>query len=155
MRQEDSRPDDQVQAVDLGDGAGLTKYGLSQRANPDLDIANLTASQAVKIYQKKYWDVLNAENLPLPIAVALFDASVNHGPKTAIRILQEAVGVPTDGVIGPITMDAAQRNPWRLLRKFIARRGVRYAGLDNFSKFGHVWLERLNESYAYCLALPD
>lgn len=163
MRQEDAREDDQVTAVDIGDGAGLTKYGLSANNNPELDIANLTAEQAVEVYERKYWRPLNAGSIPLPLAVGLFDASVNHGQRTAPMLLQKALRVPEDGVIGPLTVTAARKDPWRTLRVFYAVRGCRYASLKNFklklgdgvTEAGQVWMERLCESYAYCLGLPD
>jgi hypothetical protein len=166
MRQEDARPDDQVTAVDLGDGQGLTKYGIGQASNPEVAVATLTATEAVAIYARKYWQPLHADALPLPLAVGLFDAGVNHGTVTARRLLQQTLEVEPDGVIGPLTLAAARLDPWRALRDFYAARGFRYAELKNFrlpvnpanpegKKIGHVWMERLCESYAYCLGLPD
>jgi lysozyme family protein len=155
MRQEDARPDALVTAVDVGDGEGLTKFGVGQRSNPDVDVAALTVDQAIALLRAKYWVPLQADPLPLPLAVGLFDAAVNHGPRSAVKLLQAELGVAVDGVIGPVTVAAAQRNPWRTLRGFYALRGCRYATLATFPTYGKVWMERLCESYAYCLGLPD
>ena len=38
------------------DTGGLTKYGISARANPDIDVANLTIDDAKRLYKKRYWD---------------------------------------------------------------------------------------------------
>ena len=40
---------------DAADPGGLTKYGISQRAYPSLDIASLTVEQAAVIYHQDYW----------------------------------------------------------------------------------------------------
>lgn len=40
---------------DKYDAGGETKFGISKRAYPDLDIINLTIEQAKDIYYKDYW----------------------------------------------------------------------------------------------------
>lgn len=37
------------------DPGGLTKYGISQRSYPDLDIRNLSIEDAKEIYFRDYW----------------------------------------------------------------------------------------------------
>ena len=46
---------------DLG---GETKYGITKRFYPDVDIKNLTVEQAKEIYKKDYWDRNRVESLP-------------------------------------------------------------------------------------------
>lgn len=36
-----------------------------------------------------------------------FDAAVNSGPSRAIRWLQAGLGIPADGIIGPVTLSTA------------------------------------------------
>ena len=38
------------------DPGGLTKFGISQRSYPDIDIRNLTLDQAKAIYLRDFWD---------------------------------------------------------------------------------------------------
>mgnify|MGYP003149201708 FL=1 len=40
---------------DPDDPGGLTKFGISKRSNPDVDIENLSEDDAVLIYLEKYW----------------------------------------------------------------------------------------------------
>lgn len=40
---------------DKYDAGGLTKFGISKRAYPKLDIVNLTVEDAKKIYERDYW----------------------------------------------------------------------------------------------------
>jgi len=94
------------------DGGGATNYGISSRANPDVDVANLTREDAIEIYWTRYWTGNRYELLPERIAIKVFDLAVNMGRNTAICCLQRAlraVGqqVAVDGVVGPETAGAA------------------------------------------------
>ena len=70
---------------DPDDPGGLTKYGLSQKYNPDLDIATLTEAQAKEIYKERYWDKVNGDELPYPYDLIVADTAVNLGVHLALR----------------------------------------------------------------------
>jgi lysozyme family protein len=121
-------------SFDPRDPGGETKYGISKRQYPELDIKNLTLEQAKAIYKRDYWqyDAL----LDQDVATKVFDAAVNLGTARAVRILQEAVNavgptrIAVDGVFGPITAAAANGcNPRALLQEIRARLAVEYAQL--------------------------
>lgn len=120
-----------------------TKYGIAAHVYPQLDIANLTIEQAKAIYKRDYWDKVQGDELPWPLSLYVFDAAVNQGPVTAIMMLQDALGVQSDGAIGPITLAAAKMATTRRMAKFMALRARRYAGSRNFHIFGTGWLTRL------------
>ena len=40
---------------DPDDRGGMTKFGISQRAHPELDIPNLTKEEAKQVYFEDYW----------------------------------------------------------------------------------------------------
>ncbi|MET0218185.1 MAG: glycosyl hydrolase 108 family protein [Burkholderiales bacterium] len=44
-----------AQVVDNRDGGGTTKFGITKRNNPDVDVANLTLAQASSIAKDRYW----------------------------------------------------------------------------------------------------
>ena len=95
---------------DAGDRGGLTRYGISQRAYPHLDIARLKRGDAEQLYWNDYWYANNCHCLPPELAVCLFDAAVNHRAKVGGKLLQQALRVnPIDGIVGPITQSAAMR----------------------------------------------
>ena len=134
------------------DPGGETNWGISKRAYPHLDIRALTRDQAIQIYRRDYWDALGCDRFPPVIAIALFDSAVNQGPVEAVRILQRALGVTVDGVIGPQTLDAARRaNGQALLADFLADRAVQYAGLATFPRYGQGWMRRLFAVQQVCL----
>lgn len=75
---------------DPTDPGGETKWGISKRAHPTLDIKNLTAEQALDIYAKEYWNVCGCDSIPFPLCVAVFDTAVNCGQSRAVKWAREA-----------------------------------------------------------------
>lgn len=75
------------------DTGGLTKYGISKKANPHLSddqIKNLTVDDARKIYRKNYYDELgDIGHLSKKSRTIVYDASVNHGPEFAKQMVKQ------------------------------------------------------------------
>lgn len=92
---------------DPSDPGGETKFGISKRSYPDLDIKNLTIDQAKAIYLRDFWNPLGDAHPAIKFQV--FDFAVNSGIQTAIRKLQQAVGVADDGHWGPASSAALAR----------------------------------------------
>ncbi len=95
------------------DHGGETKYGISKREYPDLDIANLTESEALTILDRDYWQKYNLSQIEnQAIANQLFFMIVNMGATDATRIAQVSVNAcgrgiirsTVDGVLGPQTI---------------------------------------------------
>jgi lysozyme family protein len=127
-----------------GDPGGLTKWGISQRAYPDLDIANLTREAALAVYRRDYWLACNCDKLAWPVALAVFDCAVNQGQARARKWLQRSIGAKADGIIGPLTMRRLDDYPPDLfLTWFLARRALGYALTGNLMRFGLGWFRRL------------
>lgn len=92
-----------------GDDGKKTKYGISEKAYPTLDIENLTQDKAESIYGTDYWLKCKISYLPESLQYMVFDTAVNCGQGTAIMILQKAGGVTADGLIGDHTIAAAEK----------------------------------------------
>lgn len=107
------------------DKGGYTKFGISTAANPDIDIPNLTKEAAKQIYRERYWNACKCDELPWPYSIAVFDAAVNQGEGAARRMLQIALNVTVDGVLGDKTMGAVFKST-NGLRRFMAQRMARY-----------------------------
>lgn len=108
---------------DPRDPGGETKYGISKRSYPSLDIANLTREDAIAIYYRDWWQRYGYGRLQDDVvATKVFDMAVNMGPATAHRLLQEALvflsySIAVDGILGPQTIGAANKaDPKRLLQ---------------------------------------
>jgi len=145
--------------LDLG---GETKFGISKKAYPWLDIANLSLEDARAIYKRDYWDKLRLDELQhAEIAEKIFDVAVNMGPRAAIVILQQALNLlvgatgrsplQVDGLMGPATLNAANqwcRKDFDSLQK--ALRGfqfMRYAEIvkdrPDQARFARGWIRRV------------
>jgi|SRR5277367_2630737 len=140
-----------------GDEGGETKYGISQRQYPSLDIAALTLPDAAAIYYHDWWMKFNFSALAGAIGAKAFDLSVNMGPRSAIICLQRAIRacgreVPDDGDLGPVTMNAARAiEAALLLAAFRSEAAGHYrllAGGDNAAGSNHKFLTGwLNRAY--------
>jgi lysozyme family protein len=108
------------------DPGGATNFGIIQReldrwngAHPELafpsDVKDLSPDQAKAIYRVNYW---RFDGIADPsLAIKLFDIGVNCGTGTAIKLLQRALNallhppLPVDGLLGPLTLGAANAQP--------------------------------------------
>ena len=127
---------------DPRDPGGETMYGISKRAYPNEDIAAMTLGRAREIYLADYWHPVHGDDLPRPWALSVFDTAVNMGVGTAIRLMQDALGVMVDGKLGPRTIAAARDADNRKLARFYALRAIRYAENPNFQTYDYGWLPR-------------
>lgn len=76
------------------DKGGPTKYGITQKDMPGVDIESLTEQQAIQYYAEHYWKLnyfnINDQN----IANKLFDMGVLFGVGEAAYLLQRALEMP-------------------------------------------------------------
>lgn len=123
---------------------GLTNFGISQIQNPDVDVLHLTRERAIDLYRNRYWVPVWGDSLPSPLNLLVFDCAVNQGVKAAIDILQTAVGVARDGVIGDVTLAAVKRrDATELTARFTSIRLQRYTELSGFGANGQGWFYRV------------
>lgn len=129
--------------LDLG---GETRWGISKRAYPMLDIASLTVDDAKRIYKRDYWGPAGCDAVPELLRYPLFDAAVNQGVEGAIKMLQRAVRETEDGVLGSRTLQAvSSTDPALVAYRFAAARLAAYAGAPEkqWLRFGRGWLRRV------------
>ena len=113
------------------DKGGETKFGISKRAYPNLDIKNLTLEKAQDIYYNDYWFALKLDYInEYNVALELFDTCVNMGIWKASTIFQEALNLlnrnernfkdlVVDGVIGVKTILAYNKVDKNILLKVL------------------------------------
>lgn len=99
---------------DPTDKGGETKYGISDKRDgladgktdvdgdgkPDTRIKDLTEEQAGQIYFRDYWYPAYCSQWPDGISL-LCSIPPSNTILKAVQLLQDAVGVTADGIIGP------------------------------------------------------
>ena len=135
----------------VGKGAlNGTKFGIAANTYPNLDIKNLTLTQAKEIYKKDWWDKLGGHGLHSAITFQLWDFSINAGKKRAIIELQQVAGVTADGVIGPKTIEAVNALDLNdVLLSLTAERLKFYTSLKTWPTWGKGWVNRVADNLKY------
>jgi lysozyme family protein len=142
-------------SYDINDRGGLTRFGISKKQYPTVDIANLTKEQADVIYTRDYWLKNKCHLMPTPLAIVVFDSSVNCGVGSGAIWLQKAINaggdkISVDGSIGPETLSRLDYcDPYNLSGKIVGHRMLRYSKLISRdpSQRGFVtgWIKRASD----------
>lgn len=122
------------------DPGGETKYGISKRSYPHLDIPNLSIAAATVIYYRDYWLPMLCGGLPMPMDLVVLDAAVNQGKKEAALLLQKVCGINPDGIMGPRT---AQSTKAFMYKEYLVQRAIHYSENPHFLVNRHSWFMRL------------
>jgi lysozyme family protein len=133
------------------DPGGETRWGITRRVaiqeGYSGDMHVLPREFAKDVFRRKYWDAMRCDRMPDALRYSLFDAAVNSGCKQAIKWLQRAMDVGDDGILGPLTLDAAQRGSGlKLALKLNAERLDFMTSLPTWGSFGRGWARRIAEN---------
>ncbi len=140
------------------DRGGPTKYGITLATLKSIPlyedatentVKNLTLEIARNVYKNIYaYQFLFIAD---PIVFKfIFNGAVQHGTGGMIKVVQKALGLTADGVLGPVTKAAlisAQKDTPKFLSKLIAARCNYYANIlmrDSSQRvFAAGWLNRI------------
>jgi lysozyme family protein len=137
---------------DPNDHGGRTSRGIIQRewdkyliTHPGLpsDVWKAPDADIRTIYHDSYW-MPHCPSLPTGLDLVFFDFAVNAGPGQAIKKLQIALGISSDGVWGPQTEAAvkALTDVSGAINKFSDSRETFYHSLAQYSRYGKDWSGR-------------
>lgn len=117
-----------------GDRGGATHYGVTQAAydawrtttgQPRRPVELISDDEVRAVYRDDYWAPCRCDELPEPLARAVFDMAVNSGAWNAKIALQRALGVKADGVVGPVTLaSAAASDVKAMVLRFLKKRAA-------------------------------
>lgn len=110
------------------------------------DVEDLEIDDAEDIYRAWYWNPIKGDLLPQRLSLCTFDAAINSGPRQAVRWLQSALGLFPDGIIGPVTVQAAQAHDnGDTVNEMLNMRLEFMKGLSNWPQNGKGWTNRIND----------
>ena len=132
-------------ANDPVDRGGETKYGISKKAFPHVDIPSLTIEDAKAIYREAYWrfELVDSQ----AVANKLLSMGVHLGLSQAVRLLQNILRINSDGQFGPNTLlHTNNMFPSLLLAELRIANAVYYAKIVSRDtsqlKFINGWMRR-------------
>lgn len=128
------------------DPGGPTNYGITiatlshelGRAATIQEVMHLTVEQAGRIYRKKFWNLVNGDDLPAGVDQMAFDIAVNSGPGRALKWLGET---------------SREIVPAARVRLLDAKRVSFWKTLKIFATFGGGWMNREKDIFNKALAM--
>lgn len=126
---------------DKNDPGGETKYGISKKSYPELDIKNLTIDEAKTIYFNDFWLKIRADEFNGPLKYLIFDSAINQGRSGAIKILQKTLGAPDSGILDDQLISKANRRSGVHIQ-FMAYRIDKYRQSSNVDLYFRGWIKR-------------
>lgn len=136
------------------DPGGETNYGITKSVARQYgykgSMKDIPMSIVEKIYKDQYWDAMSCDSLPFSVAFQLFDAAVNHGLLNSRKLLQRAVGVKDDGIVGAATLAAIRKTPQlTFINLFNSKRLEFYSKISTVKVFGGGWMARVALNLKY------
>jgi lysozyme family protein len=131
------------------DPGGETNLGVTKRVweeyvgHPVESLKKLTKEDVAPLYELKYWRPCYGEVLPRGLDFLCFSFGINAGCGRSVKLLQQSLGLVSDGVIGPRVMQKLREsNITDVIKGFSESRREYYKSLKNFPIFGKGWISR-------------
>lgn len=135
------------------DPGGATMKGVIQKEYnayrrskglPQQSVRQISDDEIKDIYRNSYWTPVRGSELFPGLDLEVWDFGVNSGPVTAVRKLQQVLGIAPDGHIGTQTLAAINQVNDResLIEEYIEARRAYLRSLRTFWRFGQGWLSR-------------
>jgi len=139
-------PDDRGGATNMGVTQRTYDLWLATEGRSSRPVRKITKHEVATIYRDNYWNAVGADSMAWPLSLVMFDAAVNHGVHGANKLLQQALGVGVDGIVGPKTRLAmAGIKPADLANEVLWQRVEKYRLISTGAqlKFLRGWLWRI------------
>jgi lysozyme family protein len=137
---------------DPQDPGGITNFGVTKKTFEEWvghevtedDMRGLDPSDVEDLYRQRYWDVVHGDGLPDGVDYAVMDCGVNSGTHESVKLLQRVLQLTDDGVIGPVTLQAANAaDAADTINKLCDARLAFLQTLHNWDHDGHGWSNRI------------
>lgn len=143
-------PADRGGRTNMGITTEIWRLWLESRGQSYRSVDSITTGEARSIYHEWFWLRGKCDGLPWPLSLVHFDGCVNHGTLSEAKLLQEALGVAQDGIIGPITLGAGGTgDPKRHAEDLIWARLTKYRRIlhadESQRVFAAGWIKRMED----------
>lgn len=147
------------------DPGGFTYAGISQVAHANwhgwqylLDNGAIPDNVIAAFYDSLVWRPMMCDSMPPALAFYLFDTACLLGTPNATYLLQNAINITPDGVMGPITLQAIRNQDTKtILSKLHANRVAFHNKVveeyPNLKVFYNGWVRRANSTYQEAIGL--
>jgi lysozyme family protein len=156
LRQEDAHMCGVV-TNDSRDIGGRTRWGIAEHFHPEQTLTGFFSTMnnadslavAQSIYTEDYADPLHIVGIvDQQVANAMLSFAINEGVKTSIKLLQAALQLTADGVIGPATL-AAVNSTSNILSLLSIKQAAHYNAIVAANpideRFIKGWINRVNQ----------
>ena len=158
------RPENDGQSyhTDAGDPGGGTAWGVTegtwatavQHGLVSGTLATAGKGDLATVLRVMFWNAVRGDALPAGVDTLTFDMAMLAGPGRATKLLQRALGVDQDGLIGPLTLLAVHGQPAKtLITQMAAADDGFFEGLMTFRLFGRGWERRIADAQRLALIL--
>lgn len=152
---------------DKNDPGGATNHGITQatysrylnsKGLADRSVKDIEDFEVQNIYEEMFWIPSHSGELSTKLGIVNMDTAVNTGCQRAIKLLQDALGVQSDGIFGVATRTALDDIPdEEVCGAMIDARRSYYRALvaekPNLNEFLHGWLNRCDNLQKYILTI--
>ena len=150
-----------------GDHGGATNFGITgyeynvYRHSKGLQLQSvirISPSEYDEIYWTSYW-LPHCPSLPVGLDLSFFNIAVNGGTGRAVRLLQQCLGLPIDGIWGGHTeaSEEAIKDAKQIIIAFHAGERAFYQSIINYDpsqrKFATDWFGRNDRCEALSLTM--
>jgi lysozyme family protein len=133
------------------DPGGATNFGITAKPCPGPEDATSPSRTCAISRRRRRLDLPPPllgpgarDELSPGLDLAVFDLAVHSGPAKAVRMLQDALGIRADGVVGPVTLEAVREaDPEAAIRSLTRARLGFLSRLGIWPVFGRGWRRRV------------
>lgn len=143
-----------ITSVNNGDGAGLTKFGMTTLRYPNEDIRNMTEERAKYLLKRDWWDLVRAgEFKDFEVGFLLMDAATVMNYPRPIQMLREIVNnhienkIPITSSVGNDLIAAANSIQTSILAEMRTVYKARYLSIYNNNRTKKNYTPRTLQSW--------
>lgn len=129
----------------IDNNGGKVRYGLNEKSFPSFWIDGPPSlQQIINCIKLNFWEDL--DKFSKKVAAKILDIRYNCGLKEGNKILQRALQIQDDGIIGPDTFSAIKSiSEINLLIRLSLEQVTYYRSLKEFDIYKNNWLPRGND----------